>query len=208
MESLLQYRVNDYYVAVFAWNIFLALIPCFIAYRLNKGYHLKKWGNISSFNKLAFLLVFLVWFFFFPNTAYLIADVRHLVAYCDNPGFYRACPENAWMVPLFFTYGLMGVPTFYYALRKMNQVIGRMFGGGAGLFFPIVMIPVTALGLLLGLVERFNSWEVLSEPLSIVKTAIEYLRDPEMLVNLAAYSLMLYFIYYGLAYILKKVKEK
>ncbi len=196
IKTLLLLQINDYHVATFFWNIFLALISCFIAYRLSTTYYLKKWSNISKLNKVLFLLTFLIWFFFFPNTAYLFTDVRHLADYCDDLGRLRVCAEQAWVVPIFFTYGLVGVPTFYYALRKMTQVVRKLFGKWTGRLFPLLMIPVTALGLLLGLVARFNSWEVVSKPWSIVRTAFAYLQDKTMLLNLLSYTVMLYLIYY------------
>ncbi len=206
IETLLATKVNDYHVVTFFWNIFLALIPCVIAWRLSTAYYLKKWSNLGRLNHIFFLPIFLVWFFFFPNTAYLISDIRHLADYCDDLGYLRVCAGQAWVVPVFFTYALIGVPTFYYALKKMTNVIEKLFGKWARLAFPLVMIPVTALGLLLGLVARFNSWEVISQPWEIIKTAFGYLADKTMLQNLIAYTLMLYFIYYSIDLMLKKKK--
>jgi uncharacterized membrane protein len=206
IKQFLTAQVNNYYVAVIFWNILLALLPCFIAWRLSRGYHLKKWTNISRMNRLLFVIIFLVWFFFFPNTAYLIADVRHLVDYCKEPDYFRACVNEAWVVPLFFTYSLAGVPTFYYALKKMTLILEKLFGRAAGRLFPLLMIPITALGLLLGLIGRFNSWEVLSRPLDIMGTVFGYLINDIMLLNLLAYMLMLYLIYYSIDFLWKKRK--
>lgn len=206
METLLTIKVNEYYIAVIFWNIFLALVPCIIAWRLSTAYHLKRWGNISRMNQFLFAITFIIWFFFFPNTAYLIADIRHLVGYCETLDFYRSCADQAWVVPIFFTYSLIGVPTFYYALKRMTIVIERFFGKFARRLFPLIMIPVTALGLLLGLVARFNSWEIINKPLNIVKTALFYLSSEIMLLNLLAYTLMLYFIYYSIDILWKNRK--
>ena len=198
--------MNEYYVAVIFWNILLALTPCLIAWRLSTIYYLKKWANISQINRLLFILIFFVWLFFFPNTAYLIADIRHLVNYCDKLDFYRACADQAWVVPIFFTYALIGVPTFYFGLKRITIVIERLFGKFARRLFPLIIIPVTALGLLLGLVARFNSWEIIYKPLNIVRTALFYLSSKVMLLNLLAYTLMLYFIYYSIDILWKKRK--
>ena len=206
METFLTFQVNNYYVAVIFWNIFLALLPCLIAWRLSHGYYLKKWEHMSSMNRFLFGVTFLIWFFFFPNTAYLIADIRHLADYCKELDYFRVCTEEAWVVPLFFTYALIGVPTFYYALKKMGVILEKLFGKVIGRFFPLLMIPVTALGLLLGLVARFNSWEVVTKPLSIVQTALGYFSDEIMLINLLAYTLMLYLVYYSIDLLLKKRK--
>ncbi len=206
IENLLTLKVNDYFVATFFWNIFLALIPCVIVWRLSNAYYLKKWRNISSLNRFLFLLTFLVWFFFFPNTTYLITDIRHLADYCDNLDYFRVCVDEAWVVPVFFTYAVIGIPTFYYSLKRMTNVIEKLFGKWAKRLFPFFMIPITALGLLLGLVGRFNSWNVVTHPWAIVQTAFSFLAGKTMQLNLMTYSLMLYFIYYSIDLMLKRKK--
>lgn len=206
INFLLTTKVNDYFIATFFWNIFLALIPCLIAWRLSSAYYLKKWSHISRLNQLLFLIIFPVWFFFFPNTAYLISDVRHLADYCDELGYLRVCADQAWVVPIFFTYALVGVPTFYYALKKMTVVIERLFGKMTGRLFPFIMIPTTALGLLLGLVARFNSWEVVTRPWDITRAVLDFADDTTMQINFLAYTLMLYFIYYSIDLMLKGKK--
>ncbi len=206
IENLLTLKVNDYFVATFFWNIFLALIPCVIVWRMSSAYYLKKWGNISRLNRFLFLFTFLVWFFFFPNTTYLITDIRHLADYCDNLDYFRVCVDEAWVVPVFFTYAVIGIPTFYYSLKRMTNVIGKLFGKWARRLFPFFMIPITALGLLLGLVGRFNSWNVVTHPWAIVQTAFNFLAGKTMQLNLMAYSLMLYLIYYSIDLMLKRKK--
>ncbi len=204
IDFLLTLKVNDYRIITFVWNIFLALIPCFIAYRLSSAYYLKKWKNIHQFNQILFILTFLLWFFFFPNTAYLISDIRHLANYCDDLGAFRMCKAQAWVVPVFFTYAFIGVPAFYYALKRMTEVIKKLFGKWMGRIFPLLMIPLTAMGLLLGLVARFNSWEIISHPLDIVLTAINFLKNKNMFNNFISYTIMLYILYYMIDLMLKK----
>ena len=171
---------------------------------LSKGYDLKKWAGINGFGKFSFILLFLVLFFFFPNTAYLFSDIRHLVDYCQDPGFYRACKDQAYIVPIFFTYSLVGVPTFYYALSKMSYILSKLFGKSTGKLFPVLMSPVTGLGLMLGLVDRFNSWDIVRDPISIVLNALHHLSSPIMLTNILSYSMMMYIIYYFIRAVYKK----
>lgn len=196
LENLLKLNIIGYSVPYFFWNIFLAVIPCYLAYKAKKIADGNKWGNLMTQKKTILIFIFLVWFFFFPNAPYLFTDIRHLVDYCANPGPLNTCPEKAYLVPLFFTYALVGIPTFYYGLHKMSEVLKTVFNPKIGKHFPIIMIPITAIGLMLGLVERFNSWEVISSPLSILKVAASYVHDPIMLLNLGSYTLMMYLIYY------------
>ena len=139
---------------------------------------------------------FLFWLFFVPNTAYLFSANRHLINYCANPGMSNVCEYNFWIVPLFFIYSLIGIPTFIYSLRKMSLILGKLFHPIFKKILPIIMAPVIVIGILLGLFERFNSWDVLYDPLSIIKIAIEYFTKPNMVLHFIIYTLVLYFIYY------------
>ena len=196
INYLLNLEINDYNMVVFAWNIFLALIPCVIAYFLQNNFRYQKWGVLDSWHKVEFLILFIIWFFFFPNTAYLMSDIRHLVNYCDHPGLYRMCKDQAYIVPIFFTYALIGLPTFYYALSKMATTLKQLFNQTSARLLPILMIPLTSLGLMLGLVARYNSWDVILKPFKIIHTTFLFLADPVMLLNILSYTVMLYLIYY------------
>ncbi len=196
LKNLLQLQIIGYSVPFFFWNIFLALIPCYLSYKGQKFVQKTPWKTLKKKTKLILVIGFLLWFFFFPNAPYLFTDIRHLVDYCPTPGPLNTCPEKAYLVPLFFTYALVGIPTFYYGLNKMSEILKTLFGQRIGKWFPILMIPTTAIGLMLGLIERFNSWEVVSDPFLILKTALSYVHQPIMLLNLASYTIMMYLIYY------------
>ena len=106
------------------------------------------------------------------------------------------CQEQAYIVPIFFTYALAGLPTFYYALNKMTYITGKLFGKWAKRIFPILMIPITTIGLMLGLFARFNSWDIASHPFAVIQEAAGYLTNGTMLLNFTSYTVMLYLVYY------------
>ncbi len=203
MDFLLSLRLNDYQLVVVGWNIILSLLPCLIVYKMSQMYPHKKWATLGLMGQISFLGLFLIWFFFFPNTAYLIADIRHLVDYCEHPGFLRICKDQAYIVPIFFTYALIGVPTFYYALRQMTRVLRMLFNKTVSRLFPLFMIPLTSLGVMLGLVARFNSWDIVRSPFAIIHTVFKHLGEPVMLLNIVSYTVMLYLIYYFILFIKK-----
>lgn len=204
MDFILHFQINDYRILTFLWNIFLALIPCFIVYRIEKD-GIKPWTKMKGFGRISFVVLFLIWFFFFPNTAYLMTDVRHLLDYCNgNPGLLRICKEQAYIPPIFFTYALVGVPTFYYSLKGMAKILGKIWKDKIQFIFPIIMIPICSIGVMLGLVARFNTWDIVLRPHFILETFFVYLTDGIMLLNILSYTVMLYLIYY----FIKAVRSK
>src|SRR3989338_4242241 len=105
LELILGREVLDYELALVIWNLFVAILPCYVAHLLwrERG---KGWATFGTKKKLAYGGGFLLWFFFFPNTAYLIAMVRHLLVHCKTYDLYHVCRDGTWLVPLFFTYAL------------------------------------------------------------------------------------------------------
>ena len=186
----------------------LAIIPCLIAYWISKRYKLKKWPDLGLMNQIIFLVLFVFWVIFLPNTAYLLTDIRHLVDYCEVPGYLRVCKDQAYIAPIFLMYAMIGVPTFYYALRQMTKTLRRLFNKTTSRIFPIVMIPIISIGVMLGLVARFNTWDIFLEPLVILHTVFVHLGEKVMLLNILSYTVMLYLIYYFIRIVRRRDRHK
>jgi len=182
-------EINGYYLIFVLWNIFLALLPCWAVYFLIQHRKFQR-------NRLIFGLVFLFWLAMLPNTAYLFLMVRHLVDYCADYDKYRVCQTGSWMVMFFFTYALIGLPTFYYALGKMTELVGKKWGTRVKRLFPLVVIPLTSIGLMFGLYERFNSWDILRRPWSLLETTAGYFDTCYLTTDFLVFTFALYLIYY------------
>ena len=202
-EFLFQFQVQGYLLVMILWNIFLAVIPCVIVWRLLHGMKQRPWSKLKG-HRTAIIILFLVWFFFFPNTAYLFTVIRHLVDYCSHYNFYRVCSEGEWRVLFFYAYSFLGVPTYYYSLKGMSRVFDHLFGRLPALLLPIIMIPLTSIGLMFGLFERFNSWDIVTRPHQLFITVGTYFTEPYRLVDFIGFTIVLYFIYYLTAFLLRK----
>ncbi len=189
------------------WNIILALVPCIIVYYVAKAVGRKKWEKFNGGGQWAFVILFLFWLLMLPNTAYLFTMVRQFVNYCFDFDRYRVCAEEAWMVIFFFVYALIGLPTFYYALNKMANVFKILFNKLTATILPIITIPLVAIGVMFGLFERYNSWDVLTKVNEIIRTVFSYFTNNNQLLNFLAFTLSFYLIYYGTDYLLWKKKK-
>jgi uncharacterized membrane protein len=203
MQFIILLRIHGYNLIMIPWNIFLALTPCWIVYYTAKSVGKKKWENLK-WRQPAFILIFLIWLFAFPNTAYLFVIPRHLVNYCDNFDKYRVCLDGgSWIVMFFVTYALTGLPTFYYGLNRMERLLKSMCGKIYAIFLPIIVIPLTSIAVMFGLYERFNSWDVISRPCELMKTVAFYFTDSAMLTDFLGFTICLYFIFYLTRYLLR-----
>ncbi|MBU0577005.1 DUF1361 domain-containing protein [Patescibacteria group bacterium] len=199
MEYILQLDIHGYPLLMIPWNIILALVPCAIVYYLAKGVGKKKWKQLKN-DRFAFMLIFLIWLFVLPNTAYLFMIPRHLVNYCDNLSMYRVCLDGSWLVMFFFAYALIGLPTFYYGLNKMVRIFKTMCGDLAAKLLPIFTIPLISIAVMFGLYSRYNSWDVVFRPNCLLKTVASYFSETHLLIDFVVFTLGLYLIYYVTRY--------
>lgn len=210
MDFLLNLSINKYKFLAIFWNIFLALIPCFTVYYLTVSIGRNKLKQLRNKEFIAFALIFLFWLIMLPNTAYLLTIPRHLVNYCHEWDKNRVCLEQGrtWLVMFFATYSLIGVPTYYYALNKMQHLISKIISNTAGRFLPIIVIPLTSIGVMFGLFERYNSWDVIFNFSSLMNTTFGYFTDKIMFFNFLVFTVCLFLIYYGTEFFILKIVKR
>ncbi|MFH0820263.1 MAG: DUF1361 domain-containing protein [Candidatus Peregrinibacteria bacterium] len=206
MSTLLNASIGMYPIYSIVWNFILALIPCALVYALAKAVGHRRAYQLKNSQSIAFVLIFGLWLLFLPNTTYLFASIRYLLDYCQPYNHVRVCMggQNLWMVMFFFLYALAGLPLFVYSLERMTKVVGQLFGKRPHHFFPIFVIPLAALGTLFGVVERFSSWDLFLQPLTVPIAGLLYFFDLTRLLNLGVFTLGLYLLYYGTLYLWEK----
>lgn len=184
-------QINGYPVSVIIWNLFLAALAILITYWLVNFLRLK------PRNYIAIILLSVAWILLAPNTAYLLTDARHIIGFCPSHEFGNVCANNAWMVIFFFAFAAGGWLTFVWSLRPLRLVILDLYGEMKSWVFILGIIPVMALGVLLGLLDRWNSWEIFTDPLGIFYSIIVYLTDLTYLKNWLIISVLFYILYFS-----------
>lgn len=187
-------NINDYPVIMIFWNLFLLLVPFFCVQSLLKLY--SRTGFQKAYQKVAGIFLFLLWVLFFPNAPYIMTDLRHISGYCPGADFTRVCPGEAWIIPVFFLYSILGWIAFVYLLNQMRGFLKTWKREKLSAFFPALIIPLVSLGVLLGLLNRFNSWEIFSRPLEIFQASVAYFTDWVYFRNWLIFTLGLYILYF------------
>jgi uncharacterized membrane protein len=164
------------------WNLFLAWVPLGIALLT---YRRLEQGRLRGYHGL---VGWAAWLVFFPNAPYIITDLLHLTKRSAVPIWY-----DSLMV---FSYALVGLLAGLLSLhlihRVMDRVLGRMMAWG------VVMgsLLLAGFGIYLGRFERWNSWDLLTNPASLLGSALEQLTNPTALRLTAVFALMLTLIYH------------
>lgn len=130
------------------WNLFLAAIPFAAAllFERAKGF----------FTQLATLAV---WLLFLPNAPYILTDFIHLSPRPPVPLWYD--------VLLLLSAAGTGLLLGYGSVMIVQRVIERRRGARTGWLVAAVALFLSAFGIYLGRFVRFNSWEVVTDPMPL-----------------------------------------
>lgn len=165
------------------WNLMLAAIPVGLAAGLRQL-------AITRVPMTALVPVFVLWLLFLPNAPYLVTDLVHLGDQAVP------LPVDALMLS---TAAIAGVLAGLLSLALVESAVRVRIGPRAAMASVAVAIPLASLGVYFGRVLRWNSWDALAEPWTVLGTTLDGLRDPfvhlEALAFVGAFALLL-----GLSY--------
>ncbi|MDD4902011.1 MAG: DUF1361 domain-containing protein [Patescibacteria group bacterium] len=188
------FYVNDYPFLMMVWNLFLAMVPfglflLFFSYWQKTKF--KKTGQ-----KIRAVIIFFFWFIFLPNAAYLVVGNRHLLNFCPADSANSVCIAGTWQIMYFFVYSVLGWVLFAIYLSQMRQVLAKIFNAKIARNLIYGMIPFVSWAVLLGLIERYNSWDIFLHPLLIFQNLLKYLVDWEYFRNLLVFTAGYYVLYF------------
>jgi len=169
------------------WNLFLAWVPYGLAlvasFLHTQG--LARWWSLAPLG-VAWLLVF-------PNAPYLLTDFVHLRPRQGIPLWFDAA-----LLGLFAATGwMLGLLSLEVWKRLLEERVGR-----AGAWVGVALVSVLCgYGIYLGRVERWNSWDVLTEPRPFFEAILAHLREPgenpQLLGITALFTVLVLLSYYA-----------
>jgi len=163
-----------------AWIPFIAAVVAYLAMR----------------SRVTFALILpvstVVWLVFFPNAPYLLTDFQHLA---DVSGGTPLWFDVILMIWFAWTGLLLGITSLYL----MQEIITRVSNATWGWVFAVGATVLSSIGVYLGRFLRWNSWDLLYDPLPIARDMAGIVRHP--ISNLPTYvftvlfTLLFLFIY-------------
>lgn len=144
----------------YPWNILLALIPLYFSRQLR---------NQKSSNIKAFILI-AGWLLFFPNAPYLITDIFH---------FEERTPVPKWFdLLLVVSAAWNGMVICMVSLRQVEVYFARFLDKRWGGLIVVSFLILCSYGIFLGRYLRYNSWDVFTKPLVIIKSSLHHIWQP------------------------------
>jgi uncharacterized membrane protein len=153
------YTAETYFIFL-VWNLFLAWLPYFISLQWEKERSpVFQWASM------------LLWLLVFPNAPYIITDLYHLN---DRPGI----PQWFDLLLLFSAAWnglLLGLLSLYNAekflLKKLTAIQAGIVLAGC--------VFLSGFGVYAGRYLRWNSWEIFTQPKSILHDTVPRILHPE-----------------------------
>ena len=131
------------------WNLFLAWIPAFAASRLER--------SDSQLRQAGWLAL---WLAFLPNAPYIVTDFIHLRPKPGVPLWYD--------VALLISFAMTGVLLGYVSVADVQRFVARRFGDATAWAAAASALVLSGVGIYLGRFLRWNSWDLLANPVAIV----------------------------------------
>ena len=171
---------HSYFYFFLIWNLFLAGIPFFIT-QVMKYY--SAWR--SSIGQK--ILLFSTWLLFLPNSPYIITDLIHLH---DDDSIL------VWLdLFLVFVFALNGLLLGLLSLIDMHGFISKSYSRKTSSITTFLICVLCGYGIYLGRFLRFNSWDILTEPLFLFEQIGSSLTRPKVWAMTFAFGGLLWILF-------------
>ncbi len=171
----------------FSWmfiNISLAILPLIF---LALAFKVK--------NKILKGTFFIFWFLFFPNTIYLLTDLQYL------PGqLSKFDPRlDLFLIGQYFSLALIGVVTYIYSLRPVVGFLVKNYKKIKKEKWNLIIMIfnfMVSYGVFLGKIQRTESWQVFTSPLTVLTQVNNSLHDPNTFTFVFLFGVLINIIYF------------
>ena len=179
------------------WNAFLALIPVGLAYLIPAV----ATSKVRSGVRYPFVaLLILAWLAMVPNTCYLLTEWRKFLAIVDGQDLYvRSANDEMVFVRVcalwlaYFLYSGLGMVAFTLSIRPVERLIARR--GGSIWVWGLPFFAALSVGVYLGLILRFNSWDLLTRPSTVWSVIAGLVGRPALSAFIVVFGVFLWVAY-------------
>lgn len=193
---LLSMRIKitqSFFFLFLVWNLFLAFIPygCTLLLLYTKSWQTSRWKWIPITG---------LWLLFLPNTPYLISDLQHLKH--SDPSFIWF---DILLLTAFVWYALF---IFFLTVRDMQGIVSQKIKPSLIPYATIGVFILCGFGIYLGRFLRWNSWDIIQDPLGLLSDVWHRIRHPfinsKTWMVTFGYATLMTLVFYGMQFNTKK----
>ncbi|MGA7955222.1 MAG: DUF1361 domain-containing protein [Gloeobacterales cyanobacterium] len=173
-----------------AWNLFLALIPLGLSvwlFRRTRPHTVLWWIGALIF--LAFL----------PNAPYILTDVIHLIE--DVRRYSSAYLITLVVLPSYLFFFFVGFEAYVFSLINLGHYLSSQGWKRWILMTEFIVHGLSALGIYLGRFQRFNSWDLVTQPHNLASDLLRDLAMKRPLVVIAVTFVVIASLYFPMKWI-------
>lgn len=137
------------------WNLFLAYVPYCISNQLVR--------LSPKNNKLLRITGLITWLLFIPNSFYILTDLYHLA-----DGHRNARVPEWFDLALILSFAWNGLLLGVLSTRQIEKLLAPKASPPGRLVFIYPLMFVNALGVYIGRDLRYNSWDILTNPIDLL----------------------------------------
>lgn len=161
------------------WNLALAVIPYLIS-----SFVLL---HFTKFKKWYLIIIVMIWLTFLPNSFYIITDLVHVVKSSGNLFYYDLILISSFAIAGFF----LGLSS----LIQIEQVVEKLNFKAKTIHYSLLLICLlSGFGIYVGRVLRFNSWDIISNPIDLFSTLCIELFTKETILFSLHFGVFIYLI--------------
>lgn len=152
--SLFRLIYTDTKVFLFLnWNLFLAFIPWALTSLVVLKPKLQK-------SQITLLILLGFWLLFFPNAPYILTDLFHLKSQSSMPVWFD--------LTLILSFAWTGLMFGFLSLWDIEKILKHFVKGKYIVVVSVVLLFVGSFGIYVGRFLRWNSWDILTEPMRLI----------------------------------------
>ncbi|MDL2229339.1 DUF1361 domain-containing protein [Treponema sp. OttesenSCG-928-L16] len=145
------------------WNLFLAFIPwCLTTLSVIKP-------GIKS-RKIGILFLLFFWLLFFPNAPYILTDLFHLRLRTSMPIWFD--------VILILSFAWTGLLFGFLSLWDIENIFSEKIQRKYVTLLAALVLFIGSFGIYLGRYLRWNSWDIIREPVLLFRDITDRVADP------------------------------
>ena len=172
---------NWWFFVTLTWNLFLAWFP------LGVVLVLRDLRTAGFKNPWLLGIVLIVWLVFLPNAPYIITDLYH-VKEVDN--------HLLWFDTMtLFLFALTGLLIGLYSILIVHRMLRPLVGQWSTWALMLFSQVLSGFGIYLGRMGRWNSWDILAQPSSLIRAIALAYQDHLSIKLTLAYGFVLIVLY-------------
>ena len=169
-----------------AWNLFLAFIPLALSFWLFR--------RKSQSRSLLWWVGFLVFIAFLPNAPYLLTDIIHLINAIRD--YYSVWIITLVLIPPHVIAILAGFEAYVVSVMNQSQYLKQQGAAKFAVWSELLTHALCAIGVYLGRFPRLNSWDFVTQPEAVVRTALDHLTSKRPVLLMAVTFVILTVLYW------------